>query len=227
MVSETATRAFRTVALAGAFVAGAVGIASADIDPASDVLLQQDFYVPYQPPVCTEEKAALEAATGKAKAAGYQLKVAVIASRTDLGGAPEFFGEPIPYAKFLGEELAVFGPHGQAKSRVHLITVMPQGWGLYQVDPRANGVVQAVKIPSGADSSALARAAIRAVPKIATAAGHPTPAVRTPSGCSHRSGPPVLVFMAPFLLVVGGLLAHYLLGRRKREDSATAGGAGQ
>ena len=102
MVSETAARMVRTVALAGACVAVAAGVASADIDPASDVLLQQDFYLPYQPPVCTEEKAALQSATGKAKAAGYQLKVAVIASQTDLGGAPEFFGEPTAYRSFSG-----------------------------------------------------------------------------------------------------------------------------
>jgi hypothetical protein len=95
---------------------------------------------------------------------------------------------------------------------------MPQGWGLYQVDPRANRVVQAIKIPSGADASALSRAAIRAVPKIATIVGHPTPAVKTPSGCSHSGGTPVLVFAAPFLLIVGGLLVHYLLGRRRAND---------
>jgi hypothetical protein len=223
MVSDTTARAFRTVALAGVCMAVAAGVASADIDPASDVLLQQDVYVPYQPAVCTEEKVALQAATKKAKTAGYQLKVAVIASQTDLGGAPEFFGEPTKYARFLGEELAASGPHGHVRSRVHLITLMPQGWGLYQVDPRANGVLQAIKIPSGADSSALARAAIRAVPKVATIAGHPTPAVKTPSGCSHSSGTPVLVFMAPFLLVISGLLVNYLVGRRNRASSAPAG----
>jgi hypothetical protein len=201
--------------MAGTCIIVAAGIARADIDPPSDFLLLQDVYVPYQPPVCNEEKAALQAATRKAKAAGYQLKVALIASPTDLGGAPEFFGHPVPYAKFLGRELAAFGPHGQVKTRVHLITVMPQGWGLYQVDPRANAVVAQIKIPSGADSSALARAAIQAVPKVATAAGHPTAAVKVPPGCTHKSGTPVWVFMAPFLLVVGGLAAHYLLGRRK------------
>jgi hypothetical protein len=217
MASERATRACLAVALAATCVTAFAGVASADIDPASDVLLQQDYFVPYEPAVCTEEKNALDAATKKAKAAGYQLKVAIIASQIDLGGAPEFFGHPAPYAKFLGRELVTFGPHGQLKNRVHLITVMPQGWGLFQVDPRANSVVQSIKIPSGADSSALARAAIRAVPKVATAAGHPTSAVQVPSGCSHKSGTPVWVFMAPFLLVIGGLLAHYLLNRRKAE----------
>jgi hypothetical protein len=215
MASETATRVLRAVVLAGACVAVATGVAAADIDPASDVLLQQDSFVPYQA-VCTEEKDALKAATDKAKAAGYELKVAVIASQTDLGGAPEFFGHPAPYANFLGRELVAFGRHGRVKNRLHLVTVMPQGWGLYQVDPRANAVIAAIRIPSGADSSALTRAAIRAVPQIATAAGHPTAAVKIPPGCSHKSGTPVLVFMAPFLLVVGGLGAHYLFTRRRK-----------
>ena len=217
MVCDRAARALCVVALAGVCFAAVGGVASADIDPASDVLLQQDYFVPYEPAVCTEEKSALEAATRKAKAAGYQLKVAIIASQIDLGGAPEFFGHPTPYAKFLGRELATFGPHGQVKKRIHLITLMPQGWGLYQVDPRAAGVVGAIKIPSGADSSALAQAAIRAVPEVATAAGHPTSAVNIPSGCSHENSTPVWIFMAPFLLVIAGLLAHYLLGRRKAE----------
>ena len=216
MASKAAARAVRILALAGACVAAGAGVAVSDIDPPSDFLLVRDVYVPYEPPVCREEKTALEEATRRAKAAGYQLKVALVASQIDLGGAPEFFGHPGPYAKFLGRELATFGPHGQVSSRIHLITVMPQGWGLYQVDHRANDVVQAIRIPSGADSSALARAAIRAVPKVATAAGHPTAAVRVPAGCSHSSGTPVWVFMAPFLLVIGGLVAHYLLGRRRR-----------
>jgi hypothetical protein len=216
MASDPTGRAVRAIALAVACAAAATGVAAADIDPASDVLLQQDSFVPYQPAVCTEEKDALKAATDKAKAAGYQLKVAVIASQTDLGGAPEFFGHPAPYANFLGRELVAFGRHGRVKNRLHLVTVMPQGWGLYQVDARANAAVEAIRIPSGADSSVLTRAAIRAVPKIATAAGHPTGAVKVPPGCSHKRGTPVLVFMAPFLLVVGGLAAHYLLTHRRK-----------
>jgi hypothetical protein len=217
MVSDTAARALRAVALVVVLIVASARVASADIDPASDVLLQQDIFVPYEPAVCTEEKKALLAATRKTKAAGYQLKVAIIASQIDLGGAPEFFGHPTPYAKFLGRELATFGPHGGLKNRIHLITVMPQGWGLYQVDPRASSVVQSIRIPSGAGPSELTRAAIRAVPKVATAAGHPTSTVKVPSGCSHKSSTPVWIFMAPFLLVIGGLLAHYLLGRRKAE----------
>ena len=49
---------------AGTIVAGMVTSAVADVDPASDVLLQQDTFLPYQGQVCSQIKDALGKAAG-------------------------------------------------------------------------------------------------------------------------------------------------------------------
>ena len=70
-------------ALSCLLLIGALSVAYADIDPASDVLLTQDVFVPYQPEVCSEVKGALREATRRSRAAGYPLKVALIGSRSE------------------------------------------------------------------------------------------------------------------------------------------------
>src|SRR5207245_1571519 len=56
--------------------------------------------------------------------AGYRIKVAVVATKIDLGAIPSLFGKPAEYAKFLGQELSGYyiGP---------LLIVMPAGYGIY------------------------------------------------------------------------------------------------
>ena len=57
-------------------------------------------------------------------AAGYRIKVAVIATSSDLGSIPSLLGHPTTYAHFLGIELSniYVGP---------LLVVMPTGFGIY------------------------------------------------------------------------------------------------
>ena len=97
--------------------------AAADGDPASDVLYQANFYIPYPAPP-PADVATLKQAVDRAYSRGYRVKVAVIATRTDLGSVPELFGKPDEYARFLGAELRGFyvGP---------LLIVMPAGFGIY------------------------------------------------------------------------------------------------
>ena len=201
---------------------GALSVAYADIDPASDVLLTQDVFVPYQPEVCSEVKDALREATRRSRAAGYPLKVALIGSPSDLGGAPQFFGNPGPYAKFLGHELALAG-HGVSRNNrtFPVVVVMPQGWGLYLIDPRATRAVNAVKIPSAGDPTALAHAAIRALPRIAAAVGHPTSPVRIPPRCTHKGGGFPLFLVPVAVLVIGGLLVQLVLQWRRHAEPPT------
>ena len=52
-------------------------------------------------------------------AAGYPLRVAVIASPTDLGSITELWRRPASYARFLGQELSLVYLHGT------LLVVMP------------------------------------------------------------------------------------------------------
>ena len=60
-----------------------------------------------------------------AKAKGFPLRVAVIATRNDLGSVPSLFGTPQRYAAFLGEEDYYF-------FKDELLVVMPQGYGLHR-----------------------------------------------------------------------------------------------
>ena len=95
----------------------------ADGDPASDVLFGDDVYVPYPPPSRTAN-VALRNAVAAVYAHRYRLKVAVIATPTDLGAIPSLFGKADAYAHFLADELSAFyvGP---------LLVVMPSGYGVY------------------------------------------------------------------------------------------------
>jgi hypothetical protein len=205
-----------SVAAVVGIAVGTVTIAFADVDPASDVLLMQDVFVPYQPKVCTQVRDALEVATRRSRAAGYPLKVAVIGSTSDLGAAPQFFGHPSEYAKFLGAELGVFSTHAKRKvTDVPLLVVMPEGIVLWHADPRASDVVKGIAIPRNPGSNALTRAAAAAVPKVATAAGHPVAAVTISSGCSHKTSP-WLPFAVPILfLVIGGILLRFVRPRQR------------
>jgi hypothetical protein len=210
------------VVLSSALGGGAAGVAEADVDPASDVLLLQDFFVPYQPQVCSEVKGALGEATKRSRAAGYPLKLALIASPSDLGGVPQFFGNPNPYAKFLGHELELAG-HGVSRPVriLPVVVVMPQGFGLYHTDPRVAKAVSSVEVPNRGDPTALAGAALRALPKITAAAGHPIAAVAIPTRCSQSSGSAAL-FLAPLavLLVAGLVYAFGFRGRGRRDEEA-------
>jgi hypothetical protein len=205
-----------------AALAASVELAVADVDPASDVLLLQNVYLPYQPKVCSELGKQLRSLTAKTKGAGYPLKVAVIGSKQDLGGAPQFFGKPPDYAKFLGQELGVYGPDvGRNLSNTPLMVVMPQGFGFYQVDGPAAAAAKGISVDPNSDPNGLAKAAILAVPKVAAGAGHPVPAVKPSSSCSKK-GTSFLVYLAPILLLLaGGLLIRYgMRPRRPAEQSA-------
>jgi hypothetical protein len=201
--------------------------ALADVDPASDVLLLQNVFVPYQPEVCEQLKDQLKSLTDKTRQAGYPLKVAIIGSRQDLGGAPQFFGNPQGYAKFLGQELAVYG-HDVARdlSNVPLLVVMPQGFGTYQIRREAAAAAKTVPIPKGADSNELAKAAALAIPKVATAAGHPVAAEKAATGC-EKKGTSFVVFLVPILvLLLGGFLIRYGLRPGKRAQPGAEASAG-
>lgn len=193
-----------------AILAQTVGVALGDGDPASDVLLQQDVFLPYQPQVCKQVKTALETATRRSSAAGYPVKVAVIGSVSDLGSVPQFFGRPSAYADFLGQELSSFSAHIQKRvAGVPLLVAMPAGLALTHADPPATDAVKQIKVSSDADANELARAAVKAVPEIATAAGHPVQPVKVESGCTQKHST-VLLFAIPILLLlVAGLLVRF------------------
>ena len=189
--------------------------ARADGDPASDVLLLQDVYLPYAPGIPTNLAQTVTDLLKTTRKAGFPLKVAVIAQAKDLGAVPQFFGRPQPYAPFLESEIAF-------NSRKPLLVVMPSGYGLAAMPVGAANALKGFAPPKSAGGDDLGRAAIAAIVKLSAAAGKPVPAPKLPKagGASGGSTSPVIVFGVPVLLLaIGGALAAL----RRRQDTKAAG----
>lgn len=180
--------------------------ARADGDPASDVLLGEAVYYPYSPPVSAATTKALNATMAAAAKAHFNLKVALIAAPTDLGVIPDLFGKPQKYADFLDQEISF------TNRRQPLLVVMKAGYGLQGVSPAVHSAAASLPAPAGASSEALARAALAAVPKLASADGHKLGAI-SPAGSSHSSGgsssnlPLLIILIGCAVLAAGALVA--------------------
>jgi hypothetical protein len=189
------------LALLGGIALSGAHSARADGDPASDVLLGQDAFLPYSPISQTVER-RLYAVTGAARQAGYPLKVALIGTRTDLGVVSVLFGKPQRYARYLSSELV-----GAVNSPV--LVVMPSGFGL-AAQGRTLSAVGLAGIPIGPGADGLGRAAIIAAGRLAAAAGHrlaPGATSSAPGGAS-----PATTDHAVLAIVVLGALAGAAIG---------------
>jgi hypothetical protein len=150
-------------ALAAAVVAAAalaVPAAFADGDPASDVLLVDNTFLPAPPPA-PDAQAQLTHAVQVVNAKGDRVKVAVIASANDLGAIPSLFGKPMLYAKFLGLELKYVYSGA-------LLIVMPQGFGFYdgpKAAPTATAALHGLPA-AGTTATALTQSAAAAVDRL-------------------------------------------------------------
>jgi hypothetical protein len=187
-------------ALAGALAGSAV----ADADPASDYLYTRDVFVPFTGVSPAAAKELTEAAK-TAKDSGKQLKVAVIASKQDLGGVPQLFGNPTYYARFLGSELT-FLYSGK------LLVVMPQGAALSERGKLlADPVVLRARIQSGAEGAV--RSATELYRKLTGQAGGPS------ASASSGGGVPGWVWAvvgAACAAIVAGTVLVLLRLRRRR-----------
>ncbi len=155
----------RLLALACALLALLVPAAAlADGDPASDVLLGENVFYPYSPPVTPAIQKSLNALTQNAKASGFPVKVALIQSPVDLGVIPDLFGKPQKYADFLDQEISFQG-------KQPLLVVMATGYGVQGLPAKAAAAVPALPKPTGKTSNDLAQAALSVIPKLAAAAG--------------------------------------------------------
>jgi hypothetical protein len=155
------------VAALAAVAAIAAGSASADGDPASDILLGTDVFYPYTP-VAKATEAALDAATAMLRRDRSPVKVAIVASTIDLGVITALFDRAQRYAAFLEAEISFTGPQP-------LLVVMPSGYGTQHLTPAAVAAVTTLPKPSGASAEDLTRAALRAVDAIGAAEGHRLP----------------------------------------------------
>jgi hypothetical protein len=192
------------VILAVAWLAGwSAAIARADGDPASDVLASQSLFLPQDAGVPAAQHQRLTELLRSASAAGFPIRVALIASPTDLGSISELWRRPQSYARFLGQELGLVY-HGL------LLVVMPDGYGGAEVGAAGGsrggrGISSASfsGLPVPGSGPGLAMAALTAVEHLAATAGHtlPSPAARTGTGAAGGS-----VDVAAWLALAAGAL---------------------
>jgi MYXO-CTERM domain-containing protein len=202
----------RALAVLASILPLAIGPAAAraNADPASDFLPVRDVFLPLQAKVSPPVARALTDLLKRTRRAGYPLKVAVIATRADLGGLPQLFGRPQQYARFLDQEIGV-------NRRPPLLVVMPTGFGVVSAGAHATSALRGLGALSSGGSDAVARAAISAVVRLAKADGHPVATPRISGNDSSGGGPPAVVYILPVALLAAAGLA---LGLRRRRDAA-------
>jgi hypothetical protein len=197
------------------------GVARADGDPASDVLIKERVFYPYQIKLPPASSGALEKTIAAARAKGYRVRVALIANDFDLGSAGMLYRKPQVYAQFLAQELAQF--HSE-----WVLIVMPNGYGIYHCVgvKRAGGYVDPCEkaAPMGADQRAL-----RALPSVersradyAAAAELAVRRLASLHGASVDGGVPVLLIAGLVVVVAGGGAAAFFFVRRRSGAGAGA-----
>jgi len=145
-------------------------------DPASDVLTMSRMFLPFHQRL-TRQVSALKVVVRLAARAGYPVRVAVIASKLDLGADPALWRHPQRYAELLGGEISGI-------NRDPILIVMPNGFGLYQPGrTRAASEAQLARTPAPAKSSNLVVLAAAEIKNLAAASGHP---IANSSKPTHR-----------------------------------------
>ena len=197
--------------LAAAILASALSAAraTADGDPASDILLGQRIFYPYSPPVSNALQKSLGAETAAAGRADFPIKVALIPAPTDLGAISTLFDKPQQYATFLDAEIS-FG------SQQPLLVVMPNGYGVKGLPQASAKAVAALPRPASRQSDDLAAAAIKAVDAIAAAAGHPIESDGIAAdGGNDSSGPSLELLIIAALGTAGAAVTIIALRHRQ------------
>jgi hypothetical protein len=181
-------------------------LARANGDPASDYLLVQSVFVPFNAKVDPNVTVRLSDTVGAADKAGYKVKVALIGTRYDLGTAFSLYNQPQRYAEFLGLELSF-------QFRDHLLVVMPTGFGTSVAGRPDPGGTKALKgLPGpGKDATKQAEAATTAIRKLAAASGH----VLAAGGDGGSSQTRDRITIAAGVTALIALLAAIVLFRRK------------
>jgi hypothetical protein len=189
----------RRALLATAVVAVlAVPVAQANGDPASDVLITQQVFLPAEAPIPAPDAEELQKTVAAANQSGFRIRVALIAFTGDLGTAVSLWKHPQSYARFLGSELAFVYTN-------RLLIVMPSGFGF---DRGTKPVAKVGKTPAE-----LARSATAAVRALAAADGVALPKY---SSGSHAWRDRLIIVAAGLLI----LLIIFVPGRWLRSSRA-------
>jgi hypothetical protein len=196
------------VLLGAALVCLVTPSARADGDPASDYLITQKVFFPYDLKVAPAKQLELVSAVDEANRAGFPIRVALVWSAYDLGSITGLWQKPQLYARFLGAELKYV-----YKNR--LLIVMPNGFGFNRPGhSSASEYAVLSKIPVKPDQTGLVDSSVAAVRALAKASGVTlsTTASAPPSSSSHDRV--VIVLGATAALAVAVLLRLALRRRR-------------
>jgi hypothetical protein len=183
----------------------------ADGDPASDYLLGQNAFLPFDVKIPAGKGTQLAQLLVNAKRAGFPIRVAVIGTRYDMGSVTVLYGKPKQYARFLGTELKFI-------YRGRLLVVMPNGFG-YSVGGRTapSGPLAGLHAP-GRDGTRLANSAITAVQRLAAADG--VRLVVPKAKQTHTTNRDRVIIAAGALTGIA-LVGGWMLVRRLRVPSST------
>jgi hypothetical protein len=177
-----------------------VPVARADGDPASDYLLAQKTFLPFDAKISAARAMQLNTIVADAKEKGYTIRVALISKPFDLGAVPSLWLKPKTYARFLGQEL-FFVYKGR------LLVVMPNGYGVSKGGRAvASGqrVVDGLPEP-GNGGDALTLAATKAVQRLAAQEGVKVAIPKASSSGSSNNDRIVLAAIAGGIVVLFGL----------------------
>jgi len=198
----------RCVLLAALVALLAPAAARANGDPASDVLLTDKVFLPYEAPISKSAAQELQATVAEANRKGFKIRVAVIAFTGDLGTAVPLWRHPQSYSKFLWSEVAFVYSN-------RLLVAMPSGFGFWNGKKpigRELRVLEGVK--PGTTPTALAESTTAAVRALAEANGVALPKVSSGGSSTNRDRYVLGVAVLVFLLVL--FVPTRLIRRRGR-----------
>jgi hypothetical protein len=202
--------ASRVAILAALMLLAAPAVARANGDPASDYLLLQNVFLPFNAKVDPNASKQLAETIRAANDSGYKVKVAVIGSRYDLGTAFSLYNKAQKYAEFLGLELSF-------QYRDRLLVVMPNGYG-YSINgkPDPAGIKVVKRLPGpGKDATKQVQGATDAIRKLAASSGHSLPAGGDGGGSTTRDR----ITIAAGAVALAAALAAIVFWRRERRAS--------
>jgi hypothetical protein len=183
--------------------------ARADGDPASDYLISQKVFFPYDLKVSPAAQQQITALVDEANRAGFKIRVAMIWSSYDLGSITGLWRRPKTYARFLGAELKYV-------YRDRLLIVMPSGFGFNRPGhPVTKEYATLSKIAVQPGPTGFVDATRTAVQRLAAASGVKLTGTVTAKGSSHnRDRLKIVAGAIAVLLVAIGL--RLVLRRRSQ-----------
>jgi hypothetical protein len=181
--------------------------ARADGDPASDYLIGQKVFFPYDLKVSPAAQQQIAALVDEANRAGFKIRVAMIWSSYDLGSITGLWRRPQTYARFLGAELKYV-------YRDRLLIVMPSGFGFNRPGhPVTKEYATLSKIAIDPGPTGFLDATRTAVQRLAAASGVKLTGAATVKGNSQNRDR-VIIVLGAIAVLLAAIALRLALRRR-------------